>query len=209
MMENLYKTLGVSSKASPEAIKKAHRKLVQKHHPDAGGDAERFMEIDRAFKVLFDADRRKAYDETGQVDAKSILSEMDDVRAVMADLYSQMLSSGVAFDERVSIVDSMRKMVKTNIQNFQAQIDDFAATISELEKVRETITVDDGKENIFVQVTNGHIEKLEGNMVELKKSLHIGNMVLDELQNYKSFSRAVQTVQMWSQTESTSLFSWE
>jgi molecular chaperone DnaJ len=63
---DLYKLLGVSKNASAEEIKQAHRKLVRKYHPDRnpGDDAaeERFKEIQAAYDVLSDAEKRKQYD---------------------------------------------------------------------------------------------------------------------------------------------------
>jgi molecular chaperone DnaJ len=63
---NYYETLGVKKDASPEEIKKAFRRLARKHHPDAGGDAERFKDINEAYEVLSDAEKRSQYDQYGQ-----------------------------------------------------------------------------------------------------------------------------------------------
>jgi molecular chaperone DnaJ len=64
-----YKTLGVDRSASPEAIKKAHRALVRKYHPDNnGGDAkaeERFKEIQGAYDILSDPEKKAAFDRGG------------------------------------------------------------------------------------------------------------------------------------------------
>ncbi|HET8815297.1 MAG TPA: molecular chaperone DnaJ [Solirubrobacterales bacterium] len=69
MADELYKTLGVSKKASDDEIKKAYRKLARKYHPDRNpGDAEaeeRFKEISAAYDVLGDPEKRKEYDEGG------------------------------------------------------------------------------------------------------------------------------------------------
>jgi curved DNA-binding protein CbpA len=63
---DLYKLLGLPREASQDDIRKAHRKLVRKHHPDAKlGDRsseERFKEIQRAYEVLSDPDKRREYD---------------------------------------------------------------------------------------------------------------------------------------------------
>jgi molecular chaperone DnaJ len=64
-----YKILGVDKKATAEDIKKAHRKLVRQYHPDHNpGDAkaeERFKEVQAAYDVLGDVDKRKQYDRGG------------------------------------------------------------------------------------------------------------------------------------------------
>ncbi len=67
MADELYKTLGVSKKASEDEIKKAYRKLARKYHPDKNpGDKEaedRFKEISAAYDILGDPEKRKEYDE--------------------------------------------------------------------------------------------------------------------------------------------------
>jgi len=67
--DELYKTLGVSKKATDEEIKKAYRKLAREYHPDRNpGDAEaeeKFKEISAAHDVLSDPEKRKEYDQGG------------------------------------------------------------------------------------------------------------------------------------------------
>ncbi|MDO8623758.1 MAG: molecular chaperone DnaJ [bacterium] len=66
MAKDYYNVLGVEKKASKEDIKKAFRKLAQKHHPDKGGDESKFKEITEAYAILSDEKRRREYDTYGQ-----------------------------------------------------------------------------------------------------------------------------------------------
>lgn len=61
-----YELLGVDPNANETELKKAHRKLALKLHPDKGGDAERFKEINEAYDVLRDPEKRKIYDQYGE-----------------------------------------------------------------------------------------------------------------------------------------------
>lgn len=61
-MVNYYEILGVSETASQDDIKKAFRKLAMEHHPDRGGDAERFKQINEANNALSDPGKRQQYD---------------------------------------------------------------------------------------------------------------------------------------------------
>jgi DnaJ family protein A protein 2 len=61
-----YKLLEIEKNASESDIKKAYRKLAVKHHPDKGGDAEKFKEITRAYEVLSDREKRERYDQNGE-----------------------------------------------------------------------------------------------------------------------------------------------
>ena len=69
MSEDLYQTLGVSRDASKDEIKKAHRKLALKLHPDKNPNDkkahEKFKRVQEAYDVLSDDDKRAAYDRYG------------------------------------------------------------------------------------------------------------------------------------------------
>jgi len=63
---NYYDILGIKKDASQDEVKKAFRRLARKHHPDAGGSEEKFKEINEAYEVLSDTEKRAQYDQYGQ-----------------------------------------------------------------------------------------------------------------------------------------------
>ena len=65
-MKNLYAVLGLSVRATPQQIKAAHRTKAREAHPDRGGSAEHFAEVQRAYEVLSDPQRRQEWEATYQ-----------------------------------------------------------------------------------------------------------------------------------------------
>ena len=69
MARDYYEVLGVTRDAPPEQVKKAFKRLAGKYHPDRNDspDAEaKFKEINEAYSVLSDQQKRQAYDQLGQ-----------------------------------------------------------------------------------------------------------------------------------------------
>ena len=69
--KQLYEALELSPEATQEDIKKAYKRLVRVHHPDKGGDEKKFKEVQAAYEVLNDPEKRKMYDKYGLEGLKS------------------------------------------------------------------------------------------------------------------------------------------
>jgi molecular chaperone DnaJ len=99
-VNELYSTLGVSKSASADEIKKAYRKLARENHPDRNpGDAEaeeRFKEVQAAYDVLSDPEKRKQYDTFGSANGQRggpgypgdfNIGDLGDFGSVLGDLF--------------------------------------------------------------------------------------------------------------------------
>lgn len=62
-----YSVLGVAKNATAEDIKKAYRKLAHQCHPDKGGSAEKFKQVNEAYQVLSNKEKREQYDKYGRI----------------------------------------------------------------------------------------------------------------------------------------------
>lgn len=105
-----YNLLGVRQDASEEEIKKAYRKLAVKHHPDKGGDPEKFKEMARAYQVLSNPEQRAVYDRYGEqgLQENGATGESD-----AFDLFNGLLGGGLEglFGRRAG--GNMRRRART------------------------------------------------------------------------------------------------
>jgi len=95
-----YEVLGASRDASSEDIRKAYKREALKHHPDRNqGDPKSeavFKEVNEAYQVLSDGDKRRVYDQFGHagLEGGGMGGGVGDVFSHMQDLFSEMFSGG-------------------------------------------------------------------------------------------------------------------
>lgn len=102
MARDYYETLGIAKDATPEAVKKAYRKLALKYHPDKNpGDKEaeeRFKEVSAAYEVLGDESKRRQYDQFGHDAFVNNRRGGGGGTVDPFDIFSQVFGGGSIFD---------------------------------------------------------------------------------------------------------------
>ena len=86
----LYEIFEVSEDASSEDIKKAYRKKALVHHPDKGGDPEKFKALSCAHAILSNSEKRKLYDQTGELDGSDLSEEAAEWNMYFRNLFPKL-----------------------------------------------------------------------------------------------------------------------
>ncbi len=99
MKKNFYEELGLKKNASKNEIKSSYRSLVKQHHPDAGGDKERFLAIQNAWETLNDPIEKEKYDRK----IYSPSNEFDSLNENWEDKFNSKKYSSSIKDKEVEI----------------------------------------------------------------------------------------------------------
>jgi DnaJ-class molecular chaperone len=91
----LYEDLGLAKDATPEEIKKAYRSLARTHHPDKGGNADKFKQVQEAYETLSDPQKRQNYDQFGSAEGPQ-----GGPGGFPPDIFAQMFGGGNPFGQR-------------------------------------------------------------------------------------------------------------
>lgn len=175
-MNNLYETLGVKRDATPEQIKAAYRRAARKHHPDRGGDREEMQRVNDAYAVLSDPDKRRQYDETGEVAGASQPAPEVALFAALADHVLMQPGNIVRNMERE--LHNRIAELKDGAREGERAIRKFEARLAKLHGPAEG--------NLIADVFNGKIATLRDAMARDKKKLAVFEKMLVMLRDYRS-----------------------
>ena len=181
-MENttLYEDLELSTTCTPEEIKHQYRILAQIHHPDKGGDEEKFKRIKTAYETLSDPRKRAQYDSTGEYyEDMSINNEVLTRLSNMISHHTQQINPEI--DDLI---------LKMKVDIYQAQsftdnlINECNTTIRKLNVVATKIKLKKEGENILKSIVEGKIKLVQNDLAHHKRTLVVLEKMLEILENY-------------------------
>lgn len=138
-MKDLYAVLGLKKEATVEQIKKAYRKLVNKHHPDKGDNPEKFKEVQQAYDILSDEAKRNHYDTTGEIADKADNSYTHVINIIQSTFFKIVQTQSWMPVETRDLIQEMVDEINIGIQRGKNQIAEFEKEADGLNKLRKRI----------------------------------------------------------------------
>jgi DnaJ-class molecular chaperone len=176
-----YLELEVSFDATDEEIKSQYRALAMIHHPDKGGDEEKFKRIKEAYEILSDPIRRKAYELSGNAETNLQIrnAALDHIAQMMGQIVPQFNSEAddlfaIMREEVIKIRQSMLENTNTCVQ-FMAN----------LQKVMIRVNAKHDKQNIMIDILQKQIDFRNREHEDFAQRIKICDLEIEILKDYE------------------------
>lgn len=176
----LYDELELPKNCTSEEIKQKYRILAQLHHPDKGGDVEKFKRMKLAYEVLSDPTKREHYDLTGQ--------QYDDIN-LDAEVYTRLSNMVSQYSQQINPeFDDLILKMKFDLYHAQEQTTNSIigcnALIAKLNIVAKKIKLKKEGENILKFFVDKKINIHHTELINHKRSLIVFARMLEILEDY-------------------------
>lgn len=178
---NPYNILDLPSSATNEEIKQKYRSLAQQHHPDKGGDPEKFKEINLAYSILIDPVRRKIYDETGIWEQEPNFKE-ESLGLICEKLGQFLWNMNVDFENLVVL---LKNHFVNQIPSIDQQILATEQTIRNFERALKRMKKKSGGENFLKNFIQLQIDQQKNRLKQLEYDLKLHNTIVEMLEDYE------------------------
>jgi curved DNA-binding protein CbpA len=179
----LYADLGVAPDADMPTIKAAHRRAVKRHHPDTGGDREKFELVQRAWIILSDPVKRGRYDRLGDEGDKPS-NEMANLTNVIIPAFDHVLAQAGKDLEHVDIMAATRAYLEDRIGELQKQIHAGAQKKRSLERMSERMSYKGEGPNLIGNVMRERIGAVDRSIAQMKEKIGLYDRAILHLDLY-------------------------
>ena len=166
MTNNLYKELGLNKSATLDQIKSSYRKLVKQHHPDAGGEKDRFLAIQHAWETLSDPSKKERYDKTlFSLNQSSNFQKVNWEEKINTKKYSSLIKDNEVKNWMKNIYSPANRLISQIIKPLNQEIRELSADPYDEELMNKFC--------VYINLSQKRIEKVD----KLYKSLSVPNSI--------------------------------
>ena len=180
---DLYQELDLPRDCSFDDIKQQYRILAGIHHPDKGGDEEKFKKIKFAYEVLSDPDRRSEYDKTGNTENAPDIKNQ--ARHNLSQIFFGLLPN---FDPTSGdIIEIIKHEITVAIKSISNNKTESNTYITKLELVKSKIRKKDtdiDPDNLFYSFIDSQLEARRNDLNTMDKRVEIAKEMLKILDGY-------------------------
>jgi curved DNA-binding protein CbpA len=177
---NPYQELGLDTNCTAEQIKQQYRILAHQHHPDRGGDAERFKRISTAYEVLSDPVRRAEYDRTGQFDQNhSIRNSAIERLSNMINHYVPDLNA-----DAEDLIVKMRMDIHQAMTQIASHMENSRRQLNNARRTHKKIWVKSNGENFLKGFVENLMDRREKELANLEQQRSTMTLMLEILDDY-------------------------
>lgn len=197
---NLYEALGIDKTAGAAEIKTAYRRLAQQHHPDKGGDKQRFQQIQEAYAVLSDDEKRAEYDTTGRMPGTGPTMR-DQAMALIAELMDMTLQQvNPDFDNPLR---HMEAGLHNTREALDAQIVQLQRKETVLQNAAKRTSAKKGNQDSLGMVMQHLLEKVRQPLAVMKAKLEVCEVAREILaeHDYQADQRPAQPQGLFAQQQ--------
>lgn len=181
MKKNLYDILGIKKDASKDQIKKAHRNGVKENHPDKGGNKEKFQEIQLAYDVLGNEDKRNHYDATGETEIKDAFQERF-ASFILEVLIPEIEKSD---DLNIDLIGHGIGVLRTELEKANDAIKEYSKHVEKIEKSILRVSKENEGINFLSMMIQEKVRQYKGKIAQAETMVEFYERALEEMREYK------------------------
>ena len=176
-----YLELELPIDANEEEIKLKYRHFANIHHPDKGGDEEKFKRIKEAYEILSDPIRRKAYEISGNAETNLQIKNaaLDHIAQMMGQIVPQFNSEA---DDLFAI---MRQEVNNIRQGMVENTNVCVGYMANLQKVIARVNAKHDKQNIMIEILQKQIDFRNREHEDFAQRIKICDLEIEILKDYE------------------------
>ena len=181
MKKEYYATLGVGEDATQEEIKAAYKSQAQRKHPDKGGSAEEFKQLQEANNILSNEGQRARYDNGEEVSQREA-TMAEKTRSQLAALFEAHVQQA---DDHVDLIQSIRTSLEAGIFKMQQEIAKADQFIKQMNHVPARVKYKGEGTDMFHAFTSAKIAKATENKRSIEGSLEVMEATKPLLDEYE------------------------